>query len=257
MGLIFIGFFYDMDSFSWNVLGPGFVLYSLLSFITGLRFYCWLKLTEHIHLTPTEIISIPARMNLFSYILPFKGGGLWLMWFLKNRYQLTFGKTLGLALQNTLLAASLLLVLVLTTYWPTTTVFQQFLWISTLLILTHLLILPFRRWMQQRISWSLLLGDTALSLLYLLVICLLPLQLLDIPAAQALVFASLILTSALVKLTPGNIGVLEGMAVIAGYWFEDVGFLQFVAYFRVLSLLHAATFGIGAVLLDRPDNKSK
>jgi len=246
-----IYYFFDARSFSWQMLMLGFLLYSLLSFITGLRFYCWLRVSAQLHLRPTELISIPARMNLFSYILPFKGGGLWLMWYLKTRYQLTFGKTLGLAFQNALLAVSLLIVLVISELWFTGTVWEQFVWITVMLILLNLMLWPIKHRLQHHMSLPLLLGDTVLSLFYLLITCLLPMLLLDISAAEALIFASLILTSTLVKLTPANIGVLEGMAMLIGYWFQDPGFIQFVAFFRILSLLHAATFGLGSLLLNR------
>lgn len=245
--LSLIYFFFEPSSFSWQVLLSGFLLYSLLSFITGVRFYGWLRASEQVCLHPSELISIPARMNLFSYILPFKGGGLWLMWYLKKHYQLNFSKTLGLAFQNALLALSLILELVISVYWSSGSAVEQFFRIVLTIVVLNILLWPLKRRMQQQSSLLLLFSDTLLSVLYLGIICTLPMLLLNISVSQALLFASLILTSSLVKLTPANIGVLEGMALIAGYWFDDPGFLQFVAYFRLLSLLHAATFGLGSL----------
>ena len=254
-GLIY--YFFDPTSFSWPVLVMGFLMYSLLSFITGLRFYGWLRTSEKVYLHPTEVISIPARMNLFSYILPFKGGGLWLMWYLKTNYQLNFSKTLGLAFQNALLALSLVLELVIATYWHSGSVLEQFTRIVLMIFFLNALLWPLKQRMKQQSSWQHLFFDTLLSVLYLGILCILPMLLLSISVSQALIFASLILTSSLIKLTPANIGVLEGMAVIAGYWFNDPSFLQFVAYFRLLSLLHAATFGLGALWFCPRKNTSK
>ncbi|MBU2177874.1 MAG: hypothetical protein KJ930_00430 [Gammaproteobacteria bacterium] len=250
LGIIFIAQFQTVSLFSWQVFVPGFILYSLLSMITGVRFFSLLYLTQNITLKPIEIISIPARMNLFSYILPFKGGGMWLLWYLKKQYDLSFGKSIGLAFQNALLALCLILMFVVNYQWPQKSLNILVLTVALLIFLNTALIL-IRRWMKQFISLRAIAYDIALSIFYLCVICTLPLLLSDIEMEQALKFSALILTSSLIKLTPGNVGVLEGLAMIASTWLQDPGFLEFVAFFRLLSLTHAATLGVGAVLLDR------
>ena len=251
VGIVFVAKFHDSNAFSWADLLPGFGLYCLLSLITGLRFYSLLKLTENINLSLGEIISIPARMNLFSYVLPFKGGGIWLIWYLKTRYGLGFIKSLGMAFQNASLAISLLLLLVIN--HDASMNFQSMLWTALLLILLiNAVIFITRRSIGHHVRLGVVIYDLILSLLYLSVTCILPMSLFEVSTQQSLVFAALIISSSLIKITPGNIGVLEGMAAIASIWYQDSGFLQFVAFFRLLSLLHATTFGIGSVLLNKP-----
>lgn len=256
IGIIFVAKFHDSNAFSWKDLIPGFVLYCLLSVITGLRFYSLLKLTENITLSLAEIISIPARMNLFSYVLPFKGGGVWLIWYLKTRYHLSFVKSVGMAFQNASLAISLLLLLVINHYSALSLVSM----LSTVLLLIVAInsaIFIARRSLGHNVCLRSVIFDVILSVLYLNVTCLLPLSLFEVHAEQSLVFAALIISSSLIKITPGNIGVLEGMAAIVSIWYQDISFMQFVAFFRMLSLLHAATFGLGSVLLNRPTQMNR
>jgi len=247
---MFVAKFHGSNDFSWSDLLPGFVLYCGLSVITGLRFFSLLKLTENITLSPAEIVSIPARMNLFSYVLPFKGGGIWLIWYLKTQYDLGFVKSVGMAFQNASLAISLLLLLIIDHY--ATLGFSAMLLTALLLIiLSNSAIFAARRSLKHNICLRSVMFDMLLSVLYLTVTCILPLTLFEVQTEQSLVFAAVIISSSLIKITPGNIGVLEGMAAIVSIWYQDPGFLQFVAYFRLLSLLHAITFGLGSVLLNR------
>lgn len=250
IGIVFVIKFHDSNVFSWQDLLPGFGLYCLLSVITGLRFYALLKLTENISLTAAEIISIPARMNLFSYILPFKGGGVWLIWYLKTRYSLGIVKSVGMAFQNASLAISLLLLLIMRHYVALSFV-STFLTLLLLIMVINTAIFVVRNSLGYNTCLRSVLCDVMLSVLYLTLTCLLPLSMFQLQTEQSLVFAALIISSSLIKITPGNIGVLEGVAAMVSVWYQDMVFLQFVAFFRLLSLLHAITFGLGSVLLDR------
>lgn len=255
VALIFIVFYVDYQVvFDVKIL-LCFALYSLLSVVTGCRYYNLISTLTDENLEPGFVFKVPAAMNLAGLLFPVKGGGLWLVVYIKNRYGLGVLRTVVLSFVNVILLVSLGV--------PFGLHFLGGLSISgvsglAFFILSYSLIVMIFMgvWFRAKsfpISRIIRFGfvDIVLTLSYLLILLLMARVV--VPSQELLVYLSivvLVLMSSLLKVTPGNIGVFEGLALGAYALMPDSGevFPQFVAVYRLLSLMHAGLFGLPSMM---------
>ncbi len=233
----------------------GFLIYSLLSVITGLRYRF---LISEIKSTPPdvkEVITVPAAMNLMSFILPFKGGGLWLLFFLKIGHGIDFVRASWLAVINLILIFSVLISILLADIYLHTASFLLLLILAMLIFLVcnMLTVLIHNRFWKSskaiRMGWAA--NDTLLVSIYLLLLFTLALLISPVKEPEFLlfiIFSTLISLS--IKITPGNIGILEGIALTVGQYQAEYAdaFILYVATYRIFSLAHAVGIGLPSLL---------
>lgn len=223
-----------------------FSLYSVPALISGLSFYCLMSVITGIRininaqncLPITTIFTIPAAMGFAGYIFPFKGGGIWLVAHLKSAHGLSYLSSFSLALQNTTISISLLILLILNTYY-TLTISYQLIFLFSAIVLVNSGIA-----MMRKIKPKIIAIDTLLSLLYVIFLSLIPYMFIEVSVSDAIVFSAIIMSSSLIKVTPGNIGILEGFAAMVSSFTSNSLFLELAIFFRLLSLIHATVFGL-------------
>jgi len=255
VAVAFICFFGDFSAiFSWQGL-LAFMLYSALSLTTGLRYR--LLITEITRVKPdlAETVAIPAAMNLMSFILPVKGGGLWLLFYLKTAHSIDLLRGSWLAAINVSLMIAVAVALYIS--WALFDDAKALPVLSTTLLIFFAISLSsvvFHNRISAPeksigIAWAS--RDAALVTVYLLI--LFALVYVISPSRESdIVFALVVMTllSLVFKVTPGNIGVLEGFGLILYTLAEEHGsaFTSYVAAYRVFSIFHAAAIGAPALV---------
>ena len=223
----------NISSYSLSSLILGFAAYSTLSLITGLRLYIYINP----NLPFSSIFTIPAAMNFAGYILPFKGGGIWLLAHLKKAHGISMLKGISLAFQTMTISLSLIILLAANTYSKISTANNIIFTITLITIISSTIGLI------RNVRFKTIFFDIILSTIYVFVISLLPHAIADISVAETIMFSAIIMTSSLIKITPGNIGILEGVAALASVYTSNSSFIELAVFFRLLSLIHAALMG--------------
>lgn len=232
-----------------------FILYCGLSLITGLRYFNFISAMTGRKPEWLSVVRIPAAMNLAGLIFPVKGGGLWLIFYLKRYHDIPVLRGAFLALLNALLAACMIAALVF--FWFAGMEFSSALFIGMFLpayligaLVFYLISGRTKRFAAPR-ALSVIVLDVLLSLLFMSVLFLLAAVITpDQPPQVVIGLVVLTITSSVVKVTPGNVGVFEGLALLLTGVFPESGdvFPEFVAVFRLLSLIHAGAIGVPSML---------
>ena len=231
-----------------------FLIYSSLSIITGLRYFNLLVALTGRRPEWLSVVRIPATMNLAGLIFPIKGGGLWLIFYLKRFHRISLTQNLFLALLNALLA--ICIIISLAVIWLADTNFSLFLLAGIFLptyiisaLTLYIIAVRTKIYIVPR-SPKVLLIDILLSLLHMAVFFSLPSVIFpDQPPQVYMGLFALIITSSLIKLTPGNVGIFEGLSLVLAGIFPVNGYLfpEFVALFRLFSLIHASLVGVPSI----------
>lgn len=250
---IFIFFYLDTEIiFSINGL-CAVLVYSLLSVVTGLRYKSVIYEVSGRIIKNIDIFRLPAAMNLASYLFPVKGGGVWLFFYLKRRYRLSSKKSILLALFNILFLVYLLAFVLLAFIFDLDLkIFQIIVGICGYFLVLASVRVFLILGSDYAITWRFTFVDSGLVILHFFVISWLCYLLVG-PISVALTFmlSLFLLTSSFIKITPGNIGILEGAAIIAAQVVPDYGniFPALAASYRSLSILHAVVAGVPSMVL--------
>lgn len=227
-------------------------LYSSLSIITGLRYKNVVHEVSGVEIGSLDILRIPAAMNLASYLLPVKGGGVWLFLYLKSFYGFSSSSSLFLVFFNLFFLLHLFFLILISIFIG---FYLSFLVVSIWVLLYFFILLlirfALRFFLNKLVSIKFAVIDTLLvgfhftllsSLCYVLVG---PLSL-----TWSFLLALFLLISGFIKVTPGNIGILEGAAILASQILPENGelFPILVASYRSLSILHALVAGIPSMV---------
>ncbi|WP_434049445.1 hypothetical protein [Marinobacter salarius] len=227
-------------------------LYFILSLISGVRYKNLVYYSSGQSISYFDVFRIPAAMNLASYLFPVKGGGVWLFFYLKNRYGFSSKKSFLLAAFNLLFLGYLLVVFLLIFFsgFELRILGTLFLLGGYFLILVLVKIL-LRITLGYFLSWRFNIIDSFLVVFHFFILSWLCYILVGPISLELSFFLALfLLVSAFIKITPGNIGVLEGGAVIAAQAIPHYGdtFLALAASYRSLSILHAIVAGAPSML---------
>lgn len=223
----------DVSKYSVQSLIFGFAVYSALSVITGLRLYIYINS----QLPFNSIFTVPAAMNFAGYIFPFKGGGIWLLAHLKKAHGVKLLEGMSLALQTMTISISLIILLIANTYKEIGNT-GKIMFLAITITTVSLIIGLFRK-----VGFKTIFSDVFLSIFYVILLSLIPYAISDISIAETIMFSAIIMTSSLIKITPGNIGILEGVAALASTYTSNSSFIELAVFFRLLSLIHAALIG--------------
>lgn len=248
----FIYFYLETDVI-FSIQGLYAVLfYFLLSVITGIRYKNIVYDTSGRFISNIDVFRIPAAMNLASYLIPVKGGGVWLFFYLKKCYGFSSTKSIFLASFNLLFLLYLVVLVVLAFYFDVKLGISEisigllgYFFVLALLRAALILVSGYK------ITWRFTFIDAALVILHFLVLSSLCYLLVG-PVSIVLSFslALFLLVSAFLKITPGNIGILEGAAILAAQAVPDYGdmFPALAASYRSLSILHAVVAGVPSMI---------
>lgn len=249
---VFIFFYLDTEIiFSAHGL-YAVLLYFILSLVSGIRYKNLVYYSSGQSVSYLDVFRIPAAMNLASYLFPVKGGGVWLFFYLKNYYGFSSKKSLLLAAFNLLFLGYLLVAFLLVLFFdielgvPGTLVLLAgyFLILSLVKALLRVVSGYF-------LSWRFNIIDAILVVFHFFILSWLCYVLVGPVSLEFSFFLALfLLISAFIKITPGNIGVLEGGAIIAAQAIPDYGdtFPALVASYRSLSILHAIVAGVPSMV---------
>lgn len=250
--ILYVVIYADADSLFGLVGFYSFLLYSVLSLITGLRYRNLVLEISHRKFSASDIFLVPAAMNFASYILPFKGGSLWLFFYLKTRYKLSSLKSAVLALFNLVFLFSVtFLVIVFSALGLGFSYFYIFLFFFFYFIILSLSKRFLYKLRRYSVSWHFVFLDSVLVSLHFLVLAFLCFM---IVSPQDFLFSFyfglFLLVASLVKITPGNIGILEGLAIVGAKVIPEYGSLlpELVAVYRTLSIAHAIVAGAPSML---------
>jgi len=253
--VFFVSQFADL-SFILSIQGLcAFLIYSLLSLITGLRYINFVGAITKKSPPASLSITLPASMNLMSFVLPFKGGGIWLIFYLRQFHGIGVFKSSWLALVNSIMAACLIIAMI--GFPPTvdrggySLPLMVFMTTYFAIVLCALYVYNKTSALDRTIGVRRALLDTALSIVYILVLY--SLVVIVVPDGTFHLQVGLVvltISSMAVKVTPGNVGIFEGLALLLMSIFPETGdrFVEYVATYRVLSLSHAIFFGLPSVL---------
>lgn len=253
--LVFIVYFIDF-SFLASLAGFfAFITYCGLSVITGLRYLIFIRAITEARPPTSLCVTLPASMNLMSFVLPFKGGGIWLVFYLRTFFGIGVIKGSWLALVNAMMAGCLIGSII---WFPPSIESGGYFYSLVFFTISYILLLFSALVVYNRLSAvdrNIHIGvafmDAILTVLYLLVLFLL-VQIIVPDGDIHLQFGLVVLTisSMVIKITPGNVGVFEGLALLLMSIFPDTGnqFGEYVATYRILSLMHAGIIGIPSVL---------
>jgi hypothetical protein len=253
--MAFIVYFLNLKDILSLKGAAAFLLYCGLSLITGLRYFNFINAMSGTRPGWSSVFRLPAAMNLAGLIFPVKGGGLWLILYLKKYHDIPVLQGAFLALLNALLAACMVAALLF--MWLTGTEFSSSLFVA--IFLPTYLICAFACFFLSRKTnriaapraFSVVARDVLLSISFMSVLFLLAAVISsDQPPPVLFGLVVLTITSSVVKVTPGNVGVFEGLALLLKVGFPETGdaFPEFAAVFRLLSLIHACVFGIPSML---------
>ncbi len=81
--------------------------------ISGLRLSCASKLMYGITLTLWDIVSLPVVMSLWGYILPLKGGLVYFVFYMKEKYRINLVKSAGISIYTYIITISMVGFIVL------------------------------------------------------------------------------------------------------------------------------------------------
>ena len=86
----------------------GSVVISLVMFlISGYQMYYLLRKTSDTNMNKADIILLPASMNLWSYLLPFRGGLIYSAFYIKLKYQVELAKGFSIGIFTFILSTAL------------------------------------------------------------------------------------------------------------------------------------------------------
>uniref|UniRef100_UPI00356603D8 hypothetical protein n=1 Tax=Marinobacter sp. TaxID=50741 RepID=UPI00356603D8 len=214
--LVFLYIYFDKDLFSTPNGALAIALYFLLSIITGLRYSNLVYQFSGKLFSKKDVICVPAAMNLAGYIIPIKGGGVWLFFYLKKNYGFSARLSLFLVFFN-LIFVGFASVLVGVAIFFGVQLDERSI---VVVIVSYFIILVFLKYLfgffKNELSWQFVVTDSILVLSHFLMMSWLCFVLVGpISIVLSMALALFLLLSSFIKVTPGNIGVLEGAALIA------------------------------------------
>lgn len=249
---VFIFFYLDAGVL-FSALGIySVLLYFLLSVITGIRYKNIIYDSSQLSIPNIDIFRIPAAMNLAGYLIPVKGGGVWLFFYLKRRYDFSSTKSLILASFNMLFLFFSVVFFVFLLYLEVELGVVQiafcFLGYALVLVCIRFFL---RKNAVYKITWRFTFVDFFLVIGHFSILSLLCYFLVGpFSAQQSFSMALFLLVSSVIKITPGNIGVLEGAAILAAHAVPEYGdlFPALAASYRSLSIFHAVVAGVPSMI---------
>lgn len=228
------------------------VLYFFLSFVSGARYKNMVYYFSGRHVGVLDMFRIPAAMNLASYLFPIKGGGVWLFFYFKTRYGFSSKRSFLLSLFNLLFLFYLMILFLFVVFLNfELNVNLIFFWLFGYFLLLGFVKIVSSSFLSQTIPWGFILIDFFLVVIHFFVLSLLCYFIVGpISFKLSLFLALFLLVSASIKITPGNIGVLEVGAIIVAQSVPDYGdtCLVLVAFYRSLSILHALVAGAPSMI---------
>jgi len=217
-----------------------FSIYCVLSLVSGIRYKNIIFFTSGKTVKWIDVFRVPAAMNLASYLFPVKGGGV------------SSEKSIFLAVFNLIFLLYLFIfILFVTSFKLDVTNFKVFAFFIGYPILLYCLSVFASKVSDYSVRWEFGIIDMILVVFHFCILSGLCYLLVGPISVELSFFLALfLLVSALLKLTPGNIGVLEGGAILAAQVLPDYGeiFPPLVAAYRSLSILHALIAGAPSMI---------
>jgi hypothetical protein len=220
--------------------------------VSGIRYKNIIFFTSGKTVKWIDVFRVPAAMNLASYLFPVKGGGVWLFFYLRSKYGFSSEKSIFLAVFNLIFLLYLFIfILFVTSFKLDVTNFKVFAFFIGYPILLYCLSVFASKVSDYSVRWEFGIIDMILVVFHFCILSGLCYLLVGPISVELSFFLALfLLVSALLKLTPGNIGVLEGGAILAAQVLPDYGeiFPPLVAAYRSLSILHALIAGAPSMI---------